>query len=144
MAPQLPENPLPRNPKLRAFLKVYTETANVTLAAKAAGITRGAHYQRLKRDPAYRAACEEAEKAAGDRALKEAYRIVYEGIDEPVFQGKELVGFVNKRSETLLVKLLEAFHPKFSRSKLELTGKDGSAIKQALTITVKRMDKPNA
>ena len=58
-------------PKISAFLAAIQLTPDITLAAKAAGVNRSAHYQAMKRDPDYRAAFEEA-YLIGVEALEDA------------------------------------------------------------------------
>lgn len=59
--------------KKRAFLKAYSETLNITSAAREAGCSRQAHYKWLKTDKAYLEALEEA----GEEFIQEAVRRVY-------------------------------------------------------------------
>ncbi|MBC7077457.1 MAG: hypothetical protein H5T92_04010 [Synergistales bacterium] len=76
------------------FLQSIAEWANITEAAKAAGVGRSTHYHWLK-DPAYRRRFLEAREAAYDRLERAAFE-------------RALAG-----SDRLLTFLLSAYRPKF-------------------------------
>jgi len=112
------EAPGKRRNRTRAFLAAFRETASVTAAAKAAGIGRDHHYRRLRKDPLYRAAFEEAEVVAAQTLEDEAVRRAMEGHDEPVFyQGKPTGYTVRRYSEGLLMMLLKGRRPERYRDK---------------------------
>lgn len=61
----------------------------MTKAATAARIHRSIHYRRLKADPAYKAAFDEAQETAIGILEDEAHRRAVEGVDEPLtYQGQ--------------------------------------------------------
>lgn len=114
------------HPKKRACLTALAETGNVTEATRAAGVHRRTHYDWL--DPKksgqeaaaiYAEAVEDAMEAAADRLEREAFRRAVEGVDEPVYQGGELVGTVRKYSDTLLIFLLKGARPEKFRERHE-------------------------
>lgn len=94
-----------------AFLAAFAEVGTVKSAAKAAGISRTTHYNWLRDDPAYAVALEQAAADAGDRLEAEAVRRAVEGWDEPVFHRGEVVGYVHKYSDTLLIFALKGAKP---------------------------------
>lgn len=110
--------------KKRAFLVAYSECGNVTKAAEASGISRQSHYDWLATDPEYAEAFRHADDAAGDRLEAEARRRAVEGVDEPVYHKGEVVGYIRKYSDTLLIFLLKGAKPdKYAeRSKAQITG----------------------
>jgi len=76
------------------FLESITQWANITEAAKAAGVARSTHYVWLK-DPIYRKRFLEARESAYDRLEQEAFQRAMSG------------------SDRLLTFLLAAYRPKF-------------------------------
>lgn len=76
------------------FLESIAQWANISVAAKEAGIARSTHYVWLK-DPAYRKKYLEAREAAYDRLEQEAFKRAIAG------------------SDRLLTFLLAAYRPKF-------------------------------
>lgn len=107
-------------PKKAAFLAAYAETATVTHAARAAQVDRVQHYRWLASDDGYRAAFEIAAEEAVEKLEREAMRRAAEGVDEPVFHKGEVVGYVRKYSDTLLIFLLKAARPDKYRDNLHL------------------------
>src|ERR1700722_3578426 len=81
-------NPAPKKgelaPNQRAFLAAYSETCNVSRAAKAAKIDRATHYEWMKTNDPYKKAFEEAKEQAADALEDEAVRRAHEGTDKPV------------------------------------------------------------
>jgi hypothetical protein len=146
--------------KKPAFLAAYVKTASVSKAARAAKIERSLHYRWLREDTEYAAAFATARLEAGELLEDEAVRRAYEGFAEPVvYQGglcytpdqyerdadtgatvlkkgaKPLT--VRKYDAGLLMKLMDGFLPERykRRSNVEVTGKNGEAIKlQAETL----------
>lgn len=112
------------------FLDVLAETANVSLAAQAAGIHRRTAYVWKDKNAQFAKAWAEAEEKAADTLEEEARRRAVEGVQEPVFYQGQEVGQVRRHSDTLLIFLLKARRPEKYRERhqAELTG--------SMTITV--------
>ncbi len=108
-------------PNQRKFLAAYSEMGNITRATEEADISRQTHYNWMSQDPEYAEAFKKAERLAADKLEEEARRRAVEGIEEPVYQGGELVGSKMKYSDTLLIFLLKGNKPdKFAdRQKVE-------------------------
>ena len=111
-------------PRKKQFLKVLSETGNVSEAARAIGLTRlqvTRHYESNERfAEQWRAALEEAT----DGLEREARRRAFEGTEEPVFyQGKECAR-VRRYSDTLMLALLKAERPEKYKDRVasELSG----------------------
>lgn len=149
------------SPLIRAFLAAIRTWPSVTVAARAAGISREAHYRQLERSPQYKAAYEEAYRQGIDSLEDEAVRRAQHGVRRPImYHGKPVMVptdpakranertnpkiplYETEYSDTLMLALLRAKKPDEYREKLsaELTGKGGGP----LVITVRRMDKSNA
>ena len=96
----------------KAFLAAYATSGNITDAAKAAGVTRQAHYEWKRADPDYAADFKRAGIEAVESLEAEARR-------------RALAG-----SDTMLIFLLKAVKPKKYRDNVrhEHTGKNGGPI----------------
>lgn len=94
-----------------AFLEAFKECATVTHAAEIAKVGRRTHYDWLKKDPAYVEAFEEAEIAAIDTLIQEARRRAVQGVSEPVYHKGEVVGAIQKYSDSLLMFLMKGAMP---------------------------------
>ena len=116
--------------KQRDFLVKYLEVATIFHAAAAVGITRKTHYDWLDHDPEYATAFADARECATDVLEKEARRRAVDGVDEPVYQGRRLVGHIRKYSDTLLIFLMKGARPDIYRERVshEHAGVPGKPI----------------
>lgn len=97
----------------------------VTDACFACGISRKTFYQRKKEDEAFHDEAELAQ-AEGLKSLEDvAVKRATIGDEEPVYYQGEIVGHVNRRSDQLLMFLLQGRDARYKR-KQEITGPDGS------------------
>lgn len=141
--------------KQAAFLTAYALSANLSRAARDAGITRDLHYQWMREDPFYPELFEQCKREAAQSLEDEAVRRGKEGIERPViYQGKMCfqevehvdpeTGEVTIRnvpliereySDALLKMVLTKFDPSYrDKSAVELTGANGGPIDNALTV----------
>jgi hypothetical protein len=131
-----------KSAKQRAFLAAYAQLGNITSAAARAKVGRRSHYEWLAA-PAYAAAFVEAHEAAGDRLEAEAHRRAVQGVKEPVYQGGERVGYIQKFSDTLLIFLLKGARPEKYRERFDLShrfdlsGLSIEELQQLRTLTAK-------
>lgn len=109
--------------KRAAFLEAFELIGNVSDAAAAAGISRTTHYEWLNTDAAYAAAFADAREGAADRLEREAVRRARDGVAEPVFHKGEVVGHVQRYSDTLLIFLLKGLRPEKYRERFDVKGK---------------------
>ena len=93
------------------FLEHFAVTANVTVSARYAGVTRAAAYKARKSNKAFRRRWEEAEAEALDLLENEAFRRAARGTLKPVYQGGKKVGEIKEYSDALMVQLLRAHRP---------------------------------
>lgn len=100
-----------RHHKKRAFLAAYAEAGNVKKAAELSDVHRSTHYDWLGADAEYAAAFALADEDAGDNLEAEARRRAVEGVPEPVYYQGDVVGTVQKYSDTLLIFLLKGTRP---------------------------------
>lgn len=93
------------------FLELYMNTGHVQKTCQILGLVPRTVYHWLKGDPDFK---EEFELVRGFATVlleDEATRRGVYGVDEPVFQGGKLVGYVRKYSDYLLGMLLKANAP---------------------------------
>ena len=111
------------------FLEALAATGNVTLAARAAAVSRTSVYAYRQADEDFERGWLEAEQIAGDRLEAEAWRRGVDGVSEPVVSAGRLVTgadgnplFVQRYSDQLLLALLRARRPEFRAQTIDLTG----------------------
>jgi hypothetical protein len=128
------------HPQKRAFLAAFAECGRVKQAAKAANISREAHYDWKAQDSDYATAFSVAQKLAGDSLEDEAVRRAKLGVIEPVLyrgsvvqvktgkvdaEGKPIYRplFKRKYSDRLLTMLLQGAKPeKYNTKTVEHKG----------------------
>lgn len=128
-----------RHPKKRAFLAAFAVAGTIAGACRAAKITRPTAKAWKQKDPAFAAAWEEAIDAAGDNMEQHAIERATAGWLEPVFGtvyneagrpvGKQIVGHVRRKSDTLLIFLLKGAKPEKYADRKFLSGADGGPLK---------------
>lgn len=102
------------------FLDELRETCNVTLAARAAGMSLSTCYKHRRDDVLFAERWDEAINEAVDMLEHEAHRRAFKGTQEPVFyQGVEC-GYVTKYSDGLATFLLKAHRPDKYRERSEV------------------------
>lgn len=102
------------------FIRYLAQTGIVGRASTAAGWPRGYAYTLRKEDPEFAKLWDQAVEFSTD-ALEEAARVrAIEGISKPVYQQKELVGYVTEYSDALLIQLLKAKRPNEFRENVSL------------------------
>ena len=107
----------------RAFLGAFEESGCIRRAAKAAGITRAAHYKWLRDDDAYAAAFKESQRAAAEYLESEAVQRATKGWLEPIFYQGRVCAHVRRYSDSLLAMLLRAAMPeKYGVQRKEISG----------------------
>ncbi|MBF0184687.1 MAG: terminase [Magnetococcales bacterium] len=97
----------------RAFLLALAETGCLGHACRAVGVSRQAVHEWRRDDQVFAGAVEEALEQAADQLEIAARRRAVEGVQEPVYQGGQQVGIVQRYSDTLLLALLRAHRPAF-------------------------------
>lgn len=96
----------------KIFIQTLAHTGIISRASTAAGWSRGYAYTIRKEDAEFATLWDQAVEFATD-ALEEAARTrAVEGVSRPVYQQKELVGYVTEYSDALLMQLLKAKRPK--------------------------------
>jgi len=138
-----PDGPQRRTTSQRArkalFLRAFRESGVVRTACEAAGAQRSTIHRWRQDDPAFARAFDEGYDDAIDQLEREAIRRAFEGWDEPVYQGGNMVGTIRKFSDTLLIFLMKGARPTKYRdnARLELTGADGGPLQ---TMAVNNLD----
>lgn len=101
-----------RNAKKRtSFLAALASGASVADAANAAVIGVRTAYNWRAADKTFAGDWERAYAQGADALHAEALRRATEGVDEPVFHQGAIVGYVRRRSDTLLMFLMKARDP---------------------------------
>lgn len=103
----------------REFIRVLCETGNVTESARAIGVQPQVMYRIKDRDEEFREAWDLALDEGTDALEAEARRRAVEGVDRPIYQRGELVGYERQYSDQLLIRLLEAHKPEKYRHRAE-------------------------
>jgi hypothetical protein len=114
----------------KAFLTNLAELANVSQAAKNAGVARQVAYRYRDENPDFAAAWDEA-LALGIGTLEdEAVRRARDGVEKPVWQRGEFMGTVREYSDTLLIFILKTRKPEVYNppQRQEHSGPGGSSI----------------
>lgn len=119
-----------------AFLVGLRRHANVSRAAKDAGVNRRTAQRERVNSGAFAEAWDDALEEGLDYLEEEARRRAYEGTLKPVYNRGELVGHVREFSDTLTIFLLKGGRPEkyAERSKHEHTGRNGGPIEQKVDI----------
>lgn len=117
-----------------AFLSALSECGILTHAAEVAGVDRATVWRRRQEDPEFAAACDQAIDMAADKLEAEARRRAVEGVEEPVYQGGQLVGTKTVYSDSLLALLLKGRRKKIFAERIESTGADGGPVQQAVVV----------
>jgi hypothetical protein len=112
-----------------AFLAHLAETGILSDAAAAAGVDRSNVWRRRQDDAEFAQAVEQALDMAADKLEAEARRRALEGVEEPVYQGGQLVGTRTVYSDSLLALLLKGRRKKVFAERIEQTGADGGPVK---------------
>lgn len=123
----------------RRFLLAFSQTGNVSRAANSADVDGSIVWSWRIHDEDFEAAYLVAKDIAASNWEGEAARRAVEGVEDPVYQGGQLVGTVTKYSDSLLMFLLKgAFPDKYKdRGAVELTGKNGGPIRsETVDLTV--------
>jgi hypothetical protein len=112
------------------FIRALARTGNVSVAAKAARISRSQAYEHRQADSEFAKRWDEANQEAGDALEEEARQRAVVGRLRPVYQGGIKVGEIREYSDGLLTLLLKANRPaKFRENhRVEHTGAGGGPI----------------
>lgn len=112
------------NRSTRVFLDTLAKCGNISMAAKAADLSRPGLYARRERDEQFAREWDEAMDRAIDTLEAEAWRRARDGVPEFVTTGKGLVMdkegkpiMQNRYSDTLLITLLKAHRPERFRDR---------------------------
>ena len=99
-----------------AFLNAYRAAGTIQGAAELLGISRDTHCHALRDSETYRQAFALAQRESAVALEDEARYRALNGTEVPVYQGGKLVGHWQRRSDRLLMYVLNANHPaKFRR-----------------------------
>lgn len=117
-----------------AFLGALAECGILSQAAEAAGVDRATVWRRRQDDAEFSAACDQAIDMAADKLEAEARRRALEGVEEPVYQGGQLIGTKTVYSDSLLALLLKGRRKRVFAERVETTGADGGPVKTQVLV----------
>lgn len=93
------------------FLKKLAQTANVSLSARYAAISKSSLYAHRQKNEAFAKAWDEALGEALDELEQLVIERAKHGVEKPVYFGGKLVGTVRNYSDALAMFLLKARRP---------------------------------
>lgn len=126
--------------KKRTFLECFSLNPSLTAAAKVAGIDRTMHNYWLETDLEYVEAFNEASEISVELLETEVRRRALHGVEEPVYQKGELVGHIQKYSDTLAIFLLKAHNPNKYRDNMQVNISGDLTIKTASMSDTDKLD----
>lgn len=101
------------------FLKTFALTGRIAESARAAGVSKQTVHDHRKKDEIFAELYEEALDSYRDRIESEVHRRALVGLDKPVYQKGELVGYVREYSDRMLELLAKRHIVEYS-DKLEI------------------------
>lgn len=114
-----------RTPKKREkFLEALRNSANVTLAAREAGIGRSSAFEWREADSAFAKDWDDALQEGLDLLEGEVKRRAFDGVKKPIFYKGAEVSTVQEYSDTLAMFYLKGYRPDRFRDRFELEIKD--------------------
>ena len=130
-----------RPSKKTAFLAALTETVNVTLACRSAGIPRRTAYDWRENDADFARRWDEALDEGIDLLEAELQRRAFEGTERPVFYKGQQCGTWRYYSDALAMFLLKAHRPKKYRD--SRAGEDEADIEEPVDTLAELMKEIN-
>lgn len=115
--------------RIERFLQELRETANVSLAAAAAGWGRRTAYDYKAKSEEFAAEWDSAFQEGLDRLEASLFRRAVHGVEKPVYQGGELVGTVKEYSDTAAIFLLKGGRPEKYRERVDLNNNGPLSLK---------------
>jgi hypothetical protein len=113
------------------FLEHFKTTGNVTISARAQGISRQSVYIWINDDPKFAKDFENAKEEALDLMEAECRRRAEAGTLRPVFHQGEVCGEIREYSDTLMIFFLKGNRPEKYKDRVEQENKG------AVTITLR-------
>lgn len=123
-----------------AVLTALAQSGNVSVACRAAGISRASFYEWQESDPEFKKAAAAAKDEATELLEAEALRRARSGIEEPVFYQGKKCGAVRRYSDTLLIFLLKAARPEKYRERSAVTIENPEEIARSIRDAVQAID----
>ena len=112
-----------------AFLEALSNSCNVTVACRAAGISRQHAYRTRHRSAKFASDWDDAMQTGLDLLEAAMMRRAREGVEEPVYYKGQVVGTVRKASDVLAMFLMKRYRPEFRDSfGIEHSGEVGGPV----------------
>jgi hypothetical protein len=123
-------------PQKRAeFVEQLFEHGNVTVAARAIGVSRASLYEARERDEAFAAEWDNAVQSYCDLLEYEADRRAMKGVEKPLLYKGAIVAHVHEYSDALLMFRLKSLRPEKyrERASVEHGGQGGGPLEIHIT-----------
>jgi hypothetical protein len=128
--------------KQAAFRAAYEVCGNITAAARAAKVTKQAHYFWLRTDAQYASAFRQSQVIAADLLESEAVRRAAEGWLEPVYYQGAKCGSVRRYDGGLMQFLLRGMLPEKYGAKTEISRPAGAPVQPKVEVIFVKPDHP--
>jgi len=119
---------------LKAFCIWLSKGYSPKFAANKCGINRSTFFKWREEDAEFAAQWKAAVDEGTDFLEDEAMRRAAEGVDRPVFQMGECVGYTREYSDSLMAMQLKGRRPERYGDKVAHTGAEGGAIKHHIEV----------
>lgn len=111
------------------FIELYGETGVIYKCARACGVSADTVEDWRKKDEEFNQQFEQAYELYRNRLEAEALRRAVDGVPEPVYYKGEVVGHVQKYSDTLLIKMLHRHIAEFrDKATMDVNVKGGVLV----------------
>lgn len=114
------------------FLEEFGDRGIVTYAAAAINRDPSTIYRWIKESPRFAALFAEAEERSLGTLENELLRRGRDGVSKPVYQGKELVGYIQEYSDACLIFALKSRAPHKYRERVEVSGHLNHTVRSEL------------
>ncbi len=124
------------------FLKKLAQTANVSLSARHAGLSKSALYKHRQKHPLFATAWDDALGEALDALEQAVIERAGPGVERPVYFGGKLIGTVRNYSDALAMFMLRAHRPEvYARLSAEATreGDDDAPARAEVLRRIERL-----
>lgn len=103
------------------FIKALAKNGNISVAAKAAKVSRKTAYEHKESDSEFAEAWQEALEQSIEAMEAEAFRRAVTGTNKPIYHQGEKIDTVKEYSDTLLIFLMKAHRPDMYRDNSRVT-----------------------
>lgn len=123
------------------FIEEFAKHGVVSRACRDAQVWRTTYYRWLQLYPAFAERVLDALEQANDAIREEAHTRAIEGWDEPVYQKGGLVGYIRKKSDAVLLKMMAARLPEYRAlaERGQVKGEESSNEPRRVEVTIREV-----